>query len=141
MKRFVLYIGLLLILNACMPSSSSMALLDEDIVAIGVSESKGFGGMNEDIYHLIDRKEEIEAFVNVIKSTKKASDIHMNHVLPELDLLVEYSGVNGDLPTHGLHVIIGMEGERSILFYIGDDEAYETTVEETSTLRNLLLKD
>ncbi len=118
-----------------------MSLLDEEVIAIGVSESEGFGGINEEIMLFIDEQDELDALIHIIETARKENEIKMTDVQPEFDLLVEYSEVDGMLPTHGLHVIIGMDGEKSIFYYIGDETAYVTSEEDTSVMREMLLND
>ncbi|MCK0470243.1 hypothetical protein [Halalkalibacter sp. APA_J-10(15)] len=141
MKKLLVHVGFLFLLSGCFSSDSTMSLLDEEVIAIGISESKGFGGINEDILILIDEQDELDTLMHIIETARKENEIKMTDVQPEFDLLIEYSEVDGTFPTHGLHVIIGMDGEKSILYYIGDETAYVTSEEDTSVMREMLLND
>ena len=58
---------------------------------------------------------------------------------PEYDVMVEYTSAEGQFPTHGIHLWLGKENEKSMFMYIGDDEVYLTTPKMTEKLRTLIL--
>ncbi len=60
---------------------------------------------------------------------------------PEYDVMVEYKADEGELPTHGIHLWLGKENEKSTFMYITDDSVYLTSPQMTKELRKLILSE
>jgi hypothetical protein len=121
------------------PDSETMVLLDEKISAVNVSESNGFGGMNEEILHSFQDKASLRVFERAILTAVRQpgkADISA----PEYDVMVEYQP-EGEFPAHGIHLWLGSENERSTFMYIGDDAVYLTSPAHTKKLRELILSE
>lgn len=115
----------------------TMVLLDEKISAVEISKSNGFGGMNEEIIHSFTDAESIKVFKNsIITAHKQMGKVDVAE--PEYDVMVKYTSAKGQLPTHGIHLWLGEENEKSMFMYIGDDEVYLTSAENTQKLRKLI---
>ncbi|WP_204260501.1 hypothetical protein [Bacillus sp. 22-7] len=139
MKAFLLCKFMVLsfaIITACQ-SAETMVLLDEEISEIKVSKSEGLGGINEEsIISFKDRKS-IAVFEKAITTAVKQSgktDIRK----PEYDIAVEYKG---DPPSHGIHLWLGENNEKSAFMYITNEDIYQTSPEMTKKLRSLILSD
>ncbi|MBU8880550.1 hypothetical protein BGM26_16465 [Bacillus sp. FJAT-29790] len=115
----------------------TMVLLDEKISEMKISKSNGFGGMNEDIIQSFTDAESINTFKNaIITSQKQMGKVDVSE--PEYDVMVKYTSADGQLPTHGIHLWLGKENEKSMFMYIGDDEVYLTSAINTQKLRELI---
>nr|WP_254119654.1 hypothetical protein [Bacillus sp. FJAT-29790] len=102
-----------------------------------ISKSNGFGGMNEDIIQSFTDAESINTFKNaIITSQKQMGKVDVSE--PEYDVMVKYTSADGQLPTHGIHLWLGKENEKSMFMYIGDDEVYLTSAINTQKLRELI---
>ncbi len=139
MKAFLLCTFIIFsfaIITACQ-SDETMVLLDEEISEIKVSKSEGLGGINEEsIISFKDRKS-IAVFEKAITTAVKQSgktDIRK----PEYDIAVEYKG---DLPSHGIHLWLGEDNEKSAFMYITNEDIYQTSPDMTKKLRSLILSD
>ncbi|SDJ97243.1 hypothetical protein [Sediminibacillus albus] len=120
-------------LTACQSQSENMPLLD-NVSSISVSESKGYGGLNENYFVTFNEPEVIWRFKNIIKEAEPTKKDITNET-PNYDILVRYQ--NGD--THGLHLLLGDEGEDSIFMYIGKEKnAYFVSPEDTGKLAKLI---
>lgn len=131
-------IGMTILVGCQTQTAETMVLLDEKITAVKISKSHGFGGMNENYIHFYTDVESLKTFENAITTAQ----IQMGKVdvtEPEYDVMVEYTSAEGQLPTHGIHLWLGKENEKSMFMYIGDDEVYLTTPKITEKLRTLIL--
>jgi len=125
------------ILGGCLNQGTKMVLLDEEIVKIEFSPSKGVGSINGDVSVSFEDSHSIKVLEQVIKhSVEKKVDVHK---APDYDLVVSY----GDqLPMHAIHLWLGNEGEESILMYmVGEGETFKTTTTATKQLRELIVQN
>lgn len=130
-------VGMVLLVGCQTQSNETMVLLDEKISAVEISESNGFGGMNEDIIQSFTDSESIIVIKNAIITAQKQMG-KVDVVEPEFDVMVKYTSAEGQLPTHGIHLWLGKENEKSMFMYIGDDEVYLTSAKNTQKLRKLI---
>lgn len=125
-------------MTACQTEQAeTMALLDEKVTEVKISKSNGFGEMNEDIILSFKDNKSLDIFEKAIATAIKQpgkADISE----PEYDVMVEYEG---ELPTHGIHLWLGKEGEKSTFMYITDDSVYLTSPQMTNKLRKLILSE
>ncbi|WP_419392817.1 hypothetical protein [Cytobacillus praedii] len=130
-----------IIMAACQTQQvEKMVLLDEKISEIKISESEGFGGMNEDIILSFQDKKSIDVFEKAITTAvKQPGKVDISE--PEYDVMVEYESDKGELPTHGIHLWLGKENEKSTFMYITDDYVYLTSTQMTKKLRELILSE
>ena len=131
-------LGMMILVGCQSQTTETMVLLDEKISAVKISKSNGFGGMNEDYLHSYTDAESIETFSNAITTAQKQMG-KVDVSEPEYDVMVEYTSAEGQFPTHGIHLWLGKENEKSMFMYIGDDEVYLTTPKMTEKLRTLIL--
>jgi len=112
-----------------------MTLLDT-VSDFSISKSKGYGGLNEDYFVSIHQAEDLSTFEGILKNAKGVkSDVDVNNEKPDYDLFVRYK--NGE--THGLHLVLGNEGEESIFMYIGHEKnGYTISSEETKLLKSII---
>ncbi|MBP2243265.1 hypothetical protein J2Z40_003864 [Cytobacillus eiseniae] len=130
-----------LILAACQTEQAeTMVLLDEKISEVKISESKGFGGMNEETIQTFKDKKSLDIFKMAITTAIKQPQ-QAEIAEPEYDVMVEYESDKGELPTHGIHLLLGKENEKSMFMYITDDSAYLTSPKMTMELRKLILSE
>lgn len=117
-------------------SAETMVLLDEEVREIKVSKSEGLGGINdeESFISFKDRKS-IAVFEKAITSAVKQSG-NAEISKPKYDIAVEYKG---ELPSHGIHLWLGEDNEKSVFMYITDESVYLTSPEMTIKLRSLIL--
>lgn len=118
-------------------SAETMVLLDEEIREIKVSKSEGLGGINEESFISFKDRKSIAVFEKAIKTAVNQSgktDIRK----PEYDIAVEYKG---DLPSHGIHLWLGEDNEKSAFMYITNEDIYQTSPQMTKKLRSLILSD
>jgi len=115
----------------------TMALLDEKISQINISESNGAGEMNDEILLSINDKESLDVFEKVITTAIKQSS-KVDKSKPDYDVMVEYEA---GLPTHGIHLWLGKENEKSSFMYVTNDSIYLTSPQMTKELRRLLLSE
>ena len=123
------------ILMACQSQREQMILLD-DIQDVSISNSDGYGGMNEDFFMAIDGEEAIEDFEQILKDAKgKSLNVDIVEGKPDYDVLIRYE--NGE--SHGLHLLLGDTGEESVVMYAGHEKnGYYISPEKTNELRALL---
>ncbi|NEU31764.1 hypothetical protein GN156_13415 [bacterium LRH843] len=127
----------LIFLVGCQLQEETMVLLDEKIAAVKVSKSNGFGEMNTDILHSFTDDKSIKTFKKAITTAGKfMGDVEIAD--PEYDVMVEYAG---HLPTHGIHLWLGEENEKSTFMYIGDNVIYFTSPQNTKELRTLIYQE
>ncbi|WP_217587277.1 hypothetical protein [Lentibacillus saliphilus] len=120
--------------------SQTMDLLDEDIAAVKLSKSNGHGGINEDVSYVFTDQQTLDFFRKAITTATKDSNDVVND--PEYDVMVEYEpNKDGQLPTHGLHLILGETGSASKLMYVTNTDVYVTTKNVTKKLRQLILNE
>ncbi|WP_062514459.1 hypothetical protein [Halobacillus sp. KGW1] len=133
MKKVIGVFLVVLTLTACQSEDKQMELLG-DVSLIEVSESRGYGGLNENHFTVLDQKETVSRFEEITEETVAVKqDIDVNGTKPDYDLLVRYE--NGE--TNGLQW--KMDGESSRLTYAGhESEAYELNAEETNQLLDML---
>lgn len=138
-KQWVLFILLLALAAGCQsPFAETMVLLDEPVVEVNISESAGFGEINDDFLFSFNDKDTVEFFEKAITSAeRKAGKADMS--APEYDLVVAYEG---GLPSHAIYLWLGNENEASSMMYITDEETvYLTSPKTTKQLRELLLSE
>ncbi|MCS0655721.1 hypothetical protein NX019_21035 [Cytobacillus firmus] len=139
MKAFLLCKFMVLsfaIITGCQ-SAETMVLLDEEIREIKVSKSEGLGGINEEIFISFKDRKSIAVFEKAIKTAVKQSG-NAEISKPEYDIAVEYKG---DLPSHGIHLWLGEDNEKSAFMYITNEEIYQTSPQMTKKLRSLIHSD
>ncbi|USK39936.1 hypothetical protein LIS77_05255 [Cytobacillus firmus] len=124
------------IITGCQ-SAKTMVLLDEEIKEIKVSKSEGLGGINEESFISFKDRKSIAVFEKAIKTAVKQSG-NADISKPEYDIAVEYKG---DLPSHGIHLWLGEDNEKSAFMYITNEEIYQTSPQMTKKLRSLILSD
>ncbi|EOR24610.1 hypothetical protein KGR20_09900 [Cytobacillus oceanisediminis] len=116
----------------------TMVLLDGKISEIKISESNGTGEMNEEIILSIKDDESLDVFEKAITTAvKQPGEVKISE--PDYDVMVEYEAEEGGLPTHGIHLWLGKENEKSTFMYITDDSIYLTSPQMTKELRRLIL--
>ncbi|MBU7595155.1 hypothetical protein FVO58_22085 [Metabacillus halosaccharovorans] len=122
-------------LSACESQKKEMTLLD-NISTISISKSNGYGGLNENYFISIKKDELTSKFEEVLKDTKGIKqNVDLTNDKPEYDILIRYE--NGE--THGLHLVLGNEGEESTFIYIGNEKnGYIVSAEKTNILRKML---
>ena len=98
-------------------SSKEKMTLFDNITKVSVSKSEGYGGLNENYFTSLNNKKMISSFEEVMESAKRKS-VDVNKEKPDYDILVQYADGN----THGLHLLMGNEGEQSVFMYIGNEE-------------------
>jgi len=138
LKKFFLLLFLTvgtLILFACQSQSEEMTILDS-VSEILISESNGYGGLNENYFDSINQTETISDFGEALKNTKEINrDVDVTNEKPDYDILIRYE--NGD--THGLHLLLGNVEEESIVMYIGhENKGYIISPKDTNILRTIL---
>ena len=135
----ILFIAIALI-GCQLQQGETMVLLDEKISEIKISESNGTGEMNEEIILSIKDKKSIDIFEKAITTAvKQPGEVKISE--PEYDVMVEYEADEGELPTHGIHLWLGKENEKSTFMYITDDSIYLTSPQMTTKLRELILSE
>ncbi|KOS68923.1 hypothetical protein AEA09_10450 [Lysinibacillus contaminans] len=138
MKHIVMFLILsfsTLILISCQSQTKEMTLLD-NVSGISISKSNGYGGLNENYFASYSQEESISDFEEILKNAKGNTQDVTNET-PTYDILVRYE--NGD--THGLHLILGNEGEESVFMYIGYEESYTVSPEDTYKLENIIVEE
>lgn len=138
MKRIFVLLTLsfyMFLLFACQSQDKEMTLLD-NISSVSISESDGYGGMNENYFKTIDKDAFILEFESVLKNAKgKKQKVNVDKEKPDFDLLIRYE--NGE--THGLHLVLGNTGETSRIMYIGhEDNGFDIYSEDTKVLKEML---
>lgn len=136
LKKFFLLLFLsVCTLVACRSQSEEMTILDR-VSEISISESNGYGGLNENYFDSINQAETIADFEEVLKDTKEINqDVDVTNEKPDYDILIRYE--NGD--THGLHLVLGNVEEESIITYIGhENKGHIISPKDTHKLRRLL---
>ncbi|MFD2044207.1 hypothetical protein ACFSTA_09955 [Ornithinibacillus salinisoli] len=126
----------MLVFTGCKQPADTMVLLDEKIEIINISNSHGFGEMNEDIIYSFRDIESISILKDVITTaTKQKSDVDVEQ--PDFDMMIGYGD---EFPIHAIHLWLGKEGETSTFRYMVDDEVstYVTTPNSTNKLRSIL---
>jgi hypothetical protein len=138
LKKFMVLVLLIcgvITLVSCQSTKERMTLLDT-INEVSISESGGYGGLNENYSLTINQEETISGFAEVLKNTKGINqDIGVTNEKPDYDILIRYA--NGD--TQGLHLLLGNAGEESVIKYIGQDKnVFIVSIKDTNELRKLL---
>ncbi|MFE8698760.1 hypothetical protein ACFYKT_20965 [Cytobacillus sp. FJAT-53684] len=132
----ILFVAIALI-GCQLQQGETMVLLDEKISEIKISESNGTGEMNEEIILSIKDKESLDVFEKAITTAvKRPGKVDISK--PDYDVMVEYEG---GLPTHGIHLWLGKENQKSTFMYITDDSIYLTSPQMTKKLRSLILSE
>ncbi|PAE24676.1 hypothetical protein [Bacillus sp. 7894-2] len=124
------------IITGCQ-SAETMVLLDEEIREIKVSKSEGLGGINEESFISFKDRKSIAVFEKAIKTAVKQSG-NADISKPQYDIAVEYKGA---LPSHGIHIWLGEDNEKSAFMYITNEDIYQTSPQMTKKLRSLILSD
>ncbi|SFL54079.1 hypothetical protein SAMN04487943_102133 [Gracilibacillus orientalis] len=122
-----------LTLIGCQSQSKEMMLLD-NVSSISISESKGYGGLNENYFASFNQDEIIAEFEEIFKNTEVTNQ-DATYETPTYDILVRYEND----ATHGLHLILGDEGEESLFIYVGNENnIYSVSSEATNKLRKMI---
>ena len=135
MKHIVMFLILsfsTLILISCQSQTKEMTLLD-DVSGISISKSNGYRGLNENYFASYSQEESISDFEKILKNTKGTTQDVTNDT-PTYDILIRYE--YGD--THGLHLLLGNDGEESVFTYIGYEGNYTVSPEGTHKLKNII---
>lgn len=112
-----------------------LALLDENIATIHLSESNGVGEMNEEVVASYVNREFITTVETVLRSATLQTE-QPPSALPDYDVQVEYEG---NLPVHALHLWLGNSGEPAFVTYmIGEGEVYSISAKQADKLRELI---
>ncbi|RSL30494.1 hypothetical protein D7Z54_25665 [Salibacterium salarium] len=132
---FILALALALALSACQTVHEKIEPLD-DISKISISESGGYGGINNDFFMTISEKKTISGIEGVIKRANgKKHVVDVSDDKPDYDLLINYA----DGGTHLLQLVLGSEGEESIFTYVGHEKnGFYVSPEDTKLLRDSL---
>ncbi|WP_018922769.1 hypothetical protein [Salsuginibacillus kocurii] len=94
-----------------------MEILDE-IEAISISHSIGYGGVNSDFFAEVTEADDIQLFKTAMVEAERAEGIAEDfQAMPDYDLLIEYE--NGE--THLLNVLLGDVHEPMALVYVGHE--------------------
>lgn len=110
-----------------------MILLDT-ISQISISNSDGFGGLNENFSFSSQEKIVTSNFEKIMERSTLVNK-GVSKEIPDYDILVEYK--NQD--THGIQLILGKSDEESYLTYIGhEDKVYKVSPGDTERIRALL---
>ncbi|MYL57579.1 hypothetical protein GLW20_08680 [Virgibacillus halodenitrificans] len=138
MKRIILSLALsfcALFLFACQSQDKQMTMLD-GISSISISESEGYGGINENYVTTIDKDTIISRFEEVFKNAEaKKQKVDVDTEKPDYDILIRYE--NGE--THGLHLLLGNTREKSRVMYVGhENNVFDISPEGTKVLKGLL---
>lgn len=129
----VLFLFCAFALIGCQSSKEKMTLFD-NITKVSVSKSEGYGGLNENYFTSLNNKKMISSFEEVMKGAKR-KNVDVNKEKPDYDILVQYEDGN----THGLHLLMGNEGEQSVFMYIGNEETtFYVSPEGTKKLRQVI---
>lgn len=143
-KKSVIVVSIVaaaMFLAACQQDQSEkMVLLDEKISAVDISESKGLGGMNEEVLMSFTDKDSLSIFKTAITTARKQPG-KVDLTEPDYDVMVQYESEEGQLPTHGIHLWLGDEGDASTFVYIGDETVYHAPPEITKQLRGLIVSE
>ncbi|MGP4040167.1 hypothetical protein ACTWP4_09770 [Gracilibacillus sp. D59] len=117
----------------CQSPKEKMSPLD-NITEISISNSEGYGGLNENYFAILHKRKVISIFEEVMRSTKREVN-GVNAENPDYDILVRYE----DGSTQGLHLILGEEDDESKLLYIGHEKlTFSVSSEGTQKLRKII---
>jgi major membrane immunogen (membrane-anchored lipoprotein) len=124
-----------LLLFACQSQDKEMTILD-DISSISISESDGYGGINENYVTTVDKDSIISRLEVAFKNAKgRKQKVDVDTEKPDYDILIRYE--NGE--THGLHLVLGNTGEKSSVMYVGhENNSFDISPEGTKVLRSVL---
>lgn len=137
---FAIFSFAMALIGCQVQQAETMVLLDEKISEINISNSMGSGEMNEEIILSIKDMKSIDVFKKAITTAvKQPGKVDISK--PDYDVMVEYGAEEGGLPTHGIHLWLGKENEKSSFMYITDDSIYLTSPQMTKKLRELILSD
>jgi hypothetical protein len=139
MRRFTLIISvsfIIITLFGCQfgkDEKVNMTLLDR-ISQISISNSEGFGGLNENFIFSSNVKAVTSNFEEIMERSLLTNK-KIDKDSPDYDIFLEYD--NQD--THGLHLILGNSGKESYLTYIGhEDKVYKVSPKDTDKIRKML---
>ncbi|PIC85927.1 hypothetical protein CSV72_11285 [Sporosarcina sp. P20a] len=138
MKKFILSLTLsfcALLLIACQSQDKEMTLLD-DVSSISISESNGYGGINENFNTTIGKDAIISRIDDTFKNAEgRKQKVDVGTEKPDYDILIRYE--NGE--NHGLHLVLGNTGEKSRVMYVGNENSgFDISPEGTKVLRDVL---
>jgi uncharacterized lipoprotein YehR (DUF1307 family) len=127
-----------LLLFACQSQEKKMTMLD-DISSISISESDGYGGINEDYFMTIGKETIISTFQEIFKNTEgRKQKVDVDNERPDYDILIHYR--NGE--THLLHLVLGNTGEKGRVMYVGhENNGFDISAKDTNVLRDILDTD
>ncbi|SFA95442.1 hypothetical protein SAMN04488072_104123 [Lentibacillus halodurans] len=113
--------------------NEEMTLLDH-VSSISISESEGYGGLNENFFISFREAETITALESILQHAK-GTNADMTKEKPDYDIMIRYE--NGE--THGLHLMLGDEGEESVFMYVGHEkDGYVVPPKDTNALRGMI---
>ncbi|MFC0525453.1 hypothetical protein ACFFGV_17860 [Pontibacillus salicampi] len=138
MKKWLLVFNLAffsITLISCQSRMEEMKLLD-GVSDISISKSNGFGALNENYFVSIDQSEDISTFSGILKNAKGINrEVDVYNEKPDYDILVRYE--NGE--DRGLHLVLGNEGEESIVMFIGNEKkGFTVSSEDTRMLKSII---
>lgn len=138
MKRTFLLLVLsfsMFLLFGCKAPEKEITLLD-NISSISISESDGYGGMNEKFVMIIDKDPFISEFEKILKHAKeKRLKANAHKEKPDYDILIRYE--NGG--SQGLHLELSNTEGISRIMYIGhENKAFDVSSEDTKKLRDFI---
>ncbi|MEW9500943.1 hypothetical protein [Jeotgalibacillus marinus] len=122
----ITFIGFQIYLN------KEMTLLGT-ITEVSISESEGYGGINDNFFVSFKKTETVSNFEDIMKSAKRKRE-DVNREKPDYDILVQYQDDN----YHLLHLLLGNEGEESAFMYMGYEHVYYITPDATKELRQII---
>lgn len=144
-KRIALRLGyfvMIAVLCACQPlEGETLALLDEPIAEIRVTESQGMQIIGEEdskTLFTFTAPKDIAVFEKVL-TTAVLHEEFIPPGEPEFHLYVHYEK---DLPVHAFHLWLGNDNEQSLLMYMIDEteNIYVVSDEMSKQLRALFNK-
>jgi len=136
LKKFLLPLLLsfcVMLLFGC--QEKEMTLLD-DISSISISKSYGYGGVNGNYFTVIDQDTLTSKLQRVLKNAEgKRKRVNVEKEKPDYDIVIDYK--NGE--THLLNLILGNEGEKSRVMYVGhENNGFDIPSEDTKILREII---
>ena len=129
MRKIIPLLWIAIALTGC--QSQNMAIdHGNEIDAIEISESSGFGGMNENFSMSFEDSENIEVFLTLMENATE-EDVDIN--APDYDMKITYE----DGANKGIH--LSQHEEQIVLMFIGHEEdTYISTPEDSEKVENLI---
>lgn len=122
-------------LFGCQSEKSGMTI-SGTISEISISESGGFGGLNEDFIFSSNDKYITSNFEGILeRSLLDNKKFNITKEKPDYDILIETENHN----TNGLHLIFRDTEEEIYITYIGyEDKVFKVSPDDTGLIRELL---